>query len=134
MAYKLTHAQYFAALKENTLEGLKCLDCGAITVPPKAACDGCGSLSQEITRLSGEGVIKTFTVIRIPPEGFHAPYIVVNVELKEGPWLTGLLDGVDVDQAGMSLIGKKVTLGHKVVEHMKYTAAEGVVPLFSVVP
>jgi uncharacterized OB-fold protein len=134
MAYKLTHVQYFEALKKNILEGLKCLDCGAITVPPKATCDECGSTSQEITRLAGEGIVKTFTVIRIPPEGFQAPYIVVNVQLKEGPWLTGLLDGLAPDEADMSLIGKKVKLGHKVVEHMKYTATEGVVPLFSLAP
>ena len=31
--YKLTHVQYFEALKENILKGLECLDCGTITVP-----------------------------------------------------------------------------------------------------
>jgi uncharacterized OB-fold protein len=129
--YKLTHIQYFEALKENILKGLKCLDCGTFTVPPKATCDECGSVNHEIAQLSGEGAIKTFTVIRVAPEGFKAPYIVVNVQLKEGPWLVGLLDGLDPDSATMGLIGKKVTLGHRVVEHMKYTAGEGVVPLFS---
>ena len=51
--YKLTHIQYFEALKENILKGLKCLDCGTITVPPKATCDECGSTNQEVTQLSG---------------------------------------------------------------------------------
>jgi uncharacterized OB-fold protein len=129
--YKLTHLQYFEALKENILKGLKCLDCGAITVPPKAVCDECGADNHEIIELSGSGIIKTFTVIRVAPEGFKAPYIVVNVQLKEGPWLVGLLDDLDPDRAGMELIGKKVRLGHKVIPHMRYTAAEGVVPLFS---
>ncbi len=129
--YKLTHLQYFEALKENILKGLKCLDCGAITVPPKATCDDCGSDNHEIIELSGKGTIKTFTVIRVAPEGFKAPYIVVNVQLKEGPWLVGLLNDLDPDRATMELIGKKVRLGHKVIPHMKYTAAEGVVPLFS---
>ena len=92
--YKLTHVQYFEALKENVLKGLKCLDCGTITVPPKAVCDDCGSTNQEITQLSGDGTIRTFTVIRVAPEGFKAPYVVVLAQLREGPWLTGLLNSL----------------------------------------
>ena len=131
--YKLTHVQYFAALQENILKGLKCLDCGTITVPPKATCDECGSTNQEVTQLSGEGAIRTFTVIRVAPEGFKAPYVVVLAQLREGPWLTGLLDAPQPESATMELIGKKVKLGHRVVEHMKYTSGPGVVPLFSLV-
>jgi uncharacterized OB-fold protein len=131
--YKLTHVQYFEALKENILKGLKCLECGTITVPPKATCDQCGSTDQEITQLSGDGTIRTFTVVRVPPEGFQAPYIVVLVQLREGPWLTGLLNGLDPDHATMEMIGKKVKLGHQAIEHMRYTAGQGVVPLFSLI-
>jgi uncharacterized OB-fold protein len=131
--YKLTHVQYFEALKDNILKGLKCLDCGTITVPPKATCDECGSTNQEITQLSGEGTIRTFTVIRVAPEGFKAPYVVVLTQLREGPWLTGLLNSGEPESATMALIGKQVKLGHRVVPHMKYAAGEGVVPLFSLV-
>jgi uncharacterized OB-fold protein len=131
--YKLTHVQYFEALKDNILKGLKCLDCGTITVPPKAVCDECGSTNQEITQLSGEGTIKTFTVIRVAPEGFKAPYVVVLTQLREGPWLTGLLNSGEPEASTMELIGKKVKLGHQVIQHMKYTAGEGVVPLFALV-
>ncbi len=131
--YKLTHVQYFEALKENVLKGLKCLECGTITVPPKAACDECGGVDHEVVQLTGDGTIRTFTVIRVAPEGFQAPYVVVLVQLREGPWLTGLLNGLDPDKATMDLIGQKVKLGHRVVEHMRYTAGEGVVPDFSLV-
>jgi uncharacterized OB-fold protein len=131
--YKLTHVQYFEALKENILKGLKCLDCGTITVPPKSVCDECGSTNQEIIRLSGDGTIRTFTVIRVAPEGFKAPYVVALVQLREGPWLTGLLNSREPESASMELIGRKVNLGHQVVEHMKYTSGAGVVPLFSLV-
>lgn len=129
--YKLAHNQYFAALKENHLKGLKCVDCGAITVPPKATCELCSSADLEVTSLTGEGVIKTFTVIRVAPEGLQAPYIVVLVELEEGPWLMGNLEGIEPDQASMQLIGKRVQLRHKVVAQTQYSAGEGVVPLFS---
>lgn len=130
--YQLTHNQYFAALKENKLMGLKCFDCGAVTVPPKAACERCSSTGLEVTPLAGRGVIRTFTVIRIAPEGLQAPYIVVLVELEEGPWLMGNLEGVEPDCASMELIGKRVQLRHKVVAQTLYSAGEGVVPLFSV--
>jgi uncharacterized OB-fold protein len=131
--YKLTHVQYFSALKDNVLKGLKCLDCGTITVPPKAVCDDCGSTNQEITQLSGDGTVKTFTVIRVAPEGFKAPYVVVLAQMREGPWLTGLLNSTAPESVTMEIIGKKVKLGHQVVQHMKHTAGEGVVPLFSLV-
>lgn len=129
--YPMTHQQYFAALKENQLAGLKCLECNAITVPPKATCEQCSGTALQPVALSGAGVIKTFTVIRVAPEGLQAPYIVVLVELAEGPWLMGNLAGVEPDRASMELIGKRVTLGHRVVPNMRYTAGEGVVPLFS---
>jgi uncharacterized protein len=128
---KLTHLQYFAALKEGRLEGLKCLDCGAVTVPPKATCDECRSSRLDITVLSGRGRIKTFTVVRVAPEGLEAPYVVVMVELEEGPWLMGNFEGIEPDRADMGLIGRRVKLGHRVVTQMRYTAGEGVVPLFS---
>lgn len=131
--HELTHLQYFAALKEDRLKGLECSDCGALTVPPKATCQECGSSNLSVTTLSGEGTIKTFTVIRVSPEGLEAPYIVVLAELKEGPWLMGNLAGLDPAAVTMDLIGRQVKLGHRVVTGMKYTAGEGVVPLFSLV-
>ena len=109
--YKLTHIQYFEALKENILKGLKCLDCGTITVPPKAVCDDCGSTNQEVTQLSGEGTIRTFTVIRVAPEGFKAPYVVVLAQLREGPWLTGLLNSLDPGERHHGAYRQKSEIG-----------------------
>ena len=72
-------------------------------------------------------------MIRVAPEGFKAPYVVVLTQLREGPWLTGLLHSSEPESVTMKIIGKKVKLGHQVVQHMKHTAGEGVVPLFSLV-
>jgi len=130
--YKLTHAQYFDGLKEGKLLALHCRRCNAYTVPPKATCQGCGSMDLEAASLKGAGAIKTFTVVRVAPEGLDAPYVVVLVELEEGPWLMGMLEGVEPEEANMSLIRRKAKMAHKVVAGMKYTACEGVVPLFSI--
>lgn len=131
--YKLNHKEYYNALKEGQLMGLKCRECGAYTTPPKACCDGCGGTEIEAANLSGKGEIKTFTVIRVAPEGLEAPYIVAMAELEEGPWIMGNLVGMNPDKTGMELIGKKVIIGHKVLPQMNYTSGEGVTPTFQLV-
>lgn len=124
MQYKLTYAEYKEALKRDKLLGLRCKNCAAYIVPPKKVCIKCASEDFDIVELSGEGKIQTFTVIRVPPEGFQAPYIVCLVELNEGPWMEGNLVGVDVDKATLDLIGRRVKLGHKVIPGDKFSAGE----------
>jgi len=133
MEYKLTFKKYNESLKENKLLGLKCADCNAVAAPPVMACRGCGSYNMEITQLSGKGKIKTFTTNNVAPEGWEkiVPYVIVLVELEEGPWLMGHLTGIDPAKAGMELVGKTVTLGHDIFPGDKYSAGEGVRPVFS---
>jgi hypothetical protein len=127
----LKRARYFEALKEGKLLALQCLDCGEVTVPPKSTCNKCYSRNQKVVTLSGKGLIKTFTVIRVPPEGFEAPYIVALAELEEGPWLLGNLDGIPNDETGMELLGKKITISAKEVQLANYTDTVGITPVFT---
>ena len=131
MEYKLTAKMFTEALKESKLLGLKCNKCGAYTVPPKKVCMECTSEDLEVFELSGKGQIQTFTVIRVPPEGFEAPYIVGMAELDEGPWIMGNIVDVDPDEATMDLIGMRVKLGHKVLPGDKFSAGEMVAVTFS---
>jgi len=133
MEYKLTFKEYNEALKQNKLLGLKCQDCGAITVPPKMVCRKCTSPDMEIVELTGKGKIKTFTTVNVAPEGREGevPYIIVLVELDEGPWLMGNFIGTDPGNANMELISKRVKMGHKVFTGDKYSAGEAASPLFS---
>lgn len=132
MEYKLTHSAYSEALKENRLLGLKCTKCGAYTVPPKKVCAECSSEEVEVAELSGRGTVRTFTVIRVPPEGLEAPYLVGLVELEEGPWLMGNILGVNPDRATMDIIGRRVKLGHRVLPGDKFSAGEQVAVTFTV--
>ena len=133
MEYKLTFKEYNEALKQNKLLGLKCQDCGAITVPPKMVCRKCTSPDMEIVELTGKGKIKTFTTVNVAPEGREGevPYIIVLVELDEGPWLMGNFISTDPGNANMELISKRVKMGHKVFTGDKYSAGEAASPLFS---
>ena len=133
MEHKITFKDYHEALKQNKLLGLKCQTCGAITVPPKMVCRQCASPDMEIVDLKGTGKIRTFTTNNVAAEGREdeAPYILVMVELDEGPWIMGNLGDFDHTQATMELIGKRVKMGHKVFAGDKYSAGEGASPLFS---
>jgi uncharacterized OB-fold protein len=134
MEYKLTAKMFSDALREGRLLGLKCGDCGAHTVPPKKVCMECGSENMETSELMGTGAIQTFTVVRTPPEGFEAPYIVAMAALDEGPWVMGNVVNVDPDEASMDLIGKRVTVGHKVHPGDQFSAGEMVAMTFSIQP
>ena len=132
MEYKLTFKNYNEALKKNKLLGLKCQECGTITVPPKMACRKCSSPDMEVIELIGKGKIRTFTAVNVASEGRESevPYIIVMVELNEGPWIMGNLAGIDPGEATMELIGKSVKMGHKVFPGDKYSAGDGASPLF----
>ncbi|MEM0314709.1 MAG: zinc ribbon domain-containing protein, partial [Archaeoglobaceae archaeon] len=54
--------EFFNALLEGKLLGMKCKDCGAYTCPPKHTCNNCSSRNLEKVVLSGKGVVKTYTV------------------------------------------------------------------------
>jgi uncharacterized protein len=130
MEYKLSIKDYTAALKDNRLLGLKCQHCGEVTVPPRMACRKCGSPDMKIVRLSGRGRIVTFTSIHVATEERygHTPYLVVMVELEEGAWVMGNLDGLEPQLASMELIGRAVetTTPPSVIK----TKEDGVAPMF----
>ncbi len=133
MEYKLTFKDYDESLKQNKLLGLRCQECGAITVPPKMVCGKCASPALDIVELSGKGEIQTFTTVYTAPEGRQdeVPYVIVLVELDEGPWIMGNLVDIDPRQATMELIGKRVTMGHKVFPGDNYSAGDAARPVFS---
>jgi uncharacterized OB-fold protein len=130
---QLNRNTYFRSLLEGNLLGLKCDDCSEITAPPKSTCNNCGSKNHRVVKLSGSGTIKTFTVVRVAPEGLEAPYIVVMVELDEGPWLLGNLAWIGVVETTMELIGKRVVVKAKEVSFVNYSDIAGVVPIFIII-
>ena len=128
---KISILDYLKALTENRLLGLKCRDCGFTTAPPRLACRKCGGQDTEVVELSRKGQIVTFTVVHLPPENRRGqqPYLVVMVELVEGPWIMGNLDGMDPAQATLELIGKRVTMKNQPLAAGQ-KPEDGVSPLF----
>jgi hypothetical protein len=52
------------------------------------------------------------------------------VALEEGPWISGNLADMDPAKVNMDIIGRKVTLRHKVFPGDIYSSGEAARPLF----
>ena len=74
----------------------RCHDCHQLRHPPAPMCPACGSLRWHTEAAGGRGKVHSWVIPHDPvPPGFEAPYVVVLVELDEGPRLVSHLVGVD---------------------------------------
>jgi len=91
------------------LEASKCKGCGKINFPPRLVCPKCGKLEFETIRLSDEGKILTYTIIRVSSDTFsrETPYAVAIIETTEGAKLMAMVADTALDEIS---IGKKVKL------------------------
>ena len=121
-SYPLPYTAFLERIKSGELTGLKCRDCSGYIIPPNAVCPDCGSTRLKSHSFSAKGTLKTFTVIRVGPTGYQAPYVVALVELAEGPWVMGNVVDIDPEKADLSLIGKTVSIGYRLIAN---EAAEG---------
>ena len=133
MEYKLTHREYFTALKKGKLLGLKCKDCSTITCPPKMTCQECTGTNLDIVEMKPFGTIKTFTAAYVAAQGREgeAPYTIVLVELEEGPWIMGNLIDIDPRKVTIDIIGRKVEAGFKTFPGDIYSNGDAVRSLFT---
>ncbi|MFP4533913.1 MAG: Zn-ribbon domain-containing OB-fold protein [Desulfobacterales bacterium] len=132
MEYKLSFKEYHKALMKNKLMGLKCKECGTVTCPPQMSCSSCTGFELDVTELSGKGKITTYTTVYVAAEGreSEAPYIIVLVELEEGPWIMGNLYDLDPARASLDLIGRPVQMGTRIFPGDKYSDGPAARPAF----
>ena len=71
----------------GVLLGSHCQDCGIYVFGPATFCQGCTSSNLEAVELSQQGVLYSYTVVRVPPAGWPGPvpYFLGQVEVLEGP-------------------------------------------------
>jgi uncharacterized protein len=119
---------YQAALQQNRLLGAKCAECGFVTAPPRWSCRKCASQQLSLVELSGKGKVASFTSVHVATHSRHGftPYLVVLVELAEGPWIMGNLHWIDPDSANLDLIGRPVKMDNR----SDNEPADGPVPQF----
>ena len=133
MKHTLDFKAYNEGMMKGKLLGLRCRNCNSVTAPPKMACQECGGIEMDVEELSKQGEIVTFSVVNVGPEGREneAPYIIVLVQLDEGPWLMGNLIEMEPAKATMDLIGKRVKAGFKIFPGDKYAPGNQARPVFS---
>jgi uncharacterized OB-fold protein len=71
---------------------------------PRIVCTECTSRNLEWVKASGQGKIRTFTIVRLPVSEAYAadvPYVVALIELEEGP--TMMSNVVDCDPEALRI-------------------------------
>jgi len=101
------------------LEAAKCKKCNHICFPNRLICPECGAKEFETIRLSGDGKLVTFTIIRTAPIGFGdlVPYAVGVIELNEGVKLLAQI--VDCNPDDLKIGDKLVAKFRRINEESK---------------
>lgn len=72
------------SLERGYLVGSKCSECGTVVFPKRVVCPEC--LAYDAMReipLSRTGTLYAYSVNRMAPEGFQAPYVTGKIDLPE---------------------------------------------------
>jgi uncharacterized OB-fold protein len=103
-------APFWAAARRGSLVLQRCNRCGHVIYPIGPVCSHCLSDDIEWTPMSGRGHVTSFVVYHRGWTNWLAervPYAVVQVELEEGPRLTG--NPLDLPLAELA-VGLEVTV------------------------
>ncbi len=106
----ITPQRYWREIPQRyRLEAGKCKKCDYIAFPPRLICPQCQNREFETIKLKDEGIITSFTIIRVPPEQFsdQAPYAIGIVELNDGIKILAQIVDCNFDDLA---IGKKVKI------------------------
>jgi len=114
-AKEFTYAGFYEYLTEHRLMGTRCGCAETIQLPPRPYCPTCPPEAVEWVELAGKGRLLAFTVIYVGTTqmiaaGFDRrnPYCVGVVQLDEGPAISGLILGVDVQEPETIRVGSPV--------------------------
>lgn len=91
------------------LEASKCKSCGNVSFPPRLVCPECKSREFETIKLSDEGKILTYTIIRVASDAFSkiTPFAVAIIEVNNGARLMAQIADSPIDEV---TIGKMVKI------------------------
>ena len=98
-------APYWAAARERQLVIQRC-ECGRLAHPPVASCPRCHGSHFTWSQMSGRGSVYAFTVVHHsvhPVTAGAIPYVLVLVELDEGPRILANLRHYDPENLRVGL-------------------------------
>src|SRR5690242_17003857 len=79
-------AEFWAAAKRHELVVQRCTDCGVFRHTPLPICHKCRSFAYEWKRVSGQGIVFSYTIVHHPVHPAlreRVPYNVVVIELPD---------------------------------------------------
>jgi uncharacterized OB-fold protein len=101
--------EFWESCRRHAMLLQRCGRCSAMRYYPAPICSSCGSLDFSWERVSGNGVVYTYSVVRRPPSPAFAdevPYVYAIVELEEGPMMPTNIVGVPVDDVAIGMAVK----------------------------
>ena len=114
----LSYAEWASAVREGSLFGLACEECGHTNGVPTGACPHCGNRDLEAVSLPTEGTVHTETTIQVPPDGFdERGYQVAVVEVGDARVMSRIADG-----SASVAIGDAVALSGVITEDEDHPA------------
>jgi len=123
-------AFFWEGAENGELLGQQCAQCASRWHPPRPMCPKCHSTDQRHVKLSGRGVVYSWTMPLHPfPFGFTSPPIVALIDLEEGMRIvsnvvgvnpTEMRDGLEVEAAF------EPTRGGKAVPVFKPRMSQGI--------
>lgn len=82
----------------------QCAACGRRSFPARDVCPSCGAVDAEPVRLSGDGVVYSYTVVRQAPPGLTVPYVLGYVDLPaDDVRVMARIEGLDPEQVEIGL-------------------------------
>lgn len=101
---------YWDGAQRHELVLQHCAGCGLVSARPRVVCPRCHAEAFEWRRVSGQGIIHSYTIVyQTTAAGFQdeIPYVVVHVQIAEEPtcYVTGnlLVDASEYDRLTIDL-------------------------------
>lgn len=91
--------KFYQGLEEGEFLGRKCEKCGSVEFPPVYACNSCGCMDMEWTKISGHAKMKSIVMpaaLSSKPE-YNAlgPIAYGEVEIEEGAKFNAVVKGIN---------------------------------------
>jgi uncharacterized OB-fold protein len=102
--------EFWDGAKRHELLIQKCYRCDSYRYPPSPMCPKCFSMDFKWDKVSGEGEVYSFTVVRMavrPEWAPDVPYILATISLQEGVRMVSIITGCKPEDVK---IGMKVRL------------------------
>jgi uncharacterized OB-fold protein len=97
-----TSAPYWAGCAEGVLRLQQCNACQQYQFYPRIFCSHCGNNELQWREASGRGRIASYTVVqRGVSKDYPAPYVVILVDLEEGPRMMSSLVETEPDSVAV---------------------------------